>query len=199
LQSLHPYDEGNALRLIAEGDEAAFGRLYQQYREKVYYISWKLLKSETAAEDALQEVFAKIWNRRENLPLVENFNAYLNRVTRNHIFNMLRKKANEELFLKEMARSAGHSRQQDFNTLVLHELERNIKEAVEQLPPQQKKVFQLSRIYGLKQEEIAASMKISLGTVKKHMMMSLRSVKAYLGVQQNIFDILFILLLYRFF
>lgn len=198
MQSLHSYDEGNALRLIASGDEAAFGRLYQQYRGKVYYISWKLLKSETAAEDVLQEVFAKIWNRRENLPLVENFNAYLNRVTRNHIFNVLRKKAHEALFLKEMARSAGDSALQDFNTLVLHELERSLKEAVALLPPQQKKVFQLSRMYGLKHEEIAASMKISLGTVKKHMMMSLRSVKEYLSVQQNILDIVFILLLYRF-
>lgn len=197
MQSLHPYDEGYTLRLVAEGDQAAFGRLYHQYREKVFYISWKLLKCEMAAEDSLQEVFAKIWNRRENLPLVENFNAYLNRVTRNHIFNVLRKKANEELFLKEAARWARDSHHQVFNTLVLHELERNLKEAVAQLPPQQKKVFQLSRMHGLKQEEIAESMKISLGTVKKHMMMSLRSVKAYLGLQQNIFDIVFLFLLYR--
>jgi RNA polymerase sigma-70 factor (ECF subfamily) len=48
---------------------------------------------EETAEDVVQEVFIKLWMNKEKLPAIENFNAYLNTVTRNHIFNNLRKLA----------------------------------------------------------------------------------------------------------
>lgn len=186
-----PYHEPRLLQLIAAGDEAAFSILFEHHYKKVYAVAFRILKSAPAAEDVLQDVFLKIWKHRMKLPSIDDFNAYLNVMIRNHVFNLLRKKSNEQLFLKELLIADTRGEQQTYDAVMMHELERNLQEAVSMLPPQQKKVFQLSRMHGLRQEEIAAYMKISLGTVKKHMVMSLRFVRNYLSAERRVIILLF--------
>lgn len=197
LNQLAQYDDLQVLHLTASGDESAFALLYDKYSQKIYFLAYRFLKSGTAAEDVLQDVFVKIWNNRQKLTGILDFNAYLNVITRNHIFNQLRKQANEEKFLKYILTTSSQSNQQTFDTVLLKELELNFNKAVAKLPPQQKKVFQLSRLHGLRQEEIADYMKISLGTVKKHMVVSLRFIRNYLASEGR--AVLLLLSLSRFF
>jgi len=187
-----PYSEAEIIAHVAEGDDKSFSLLYERYYSKVYGIAFKILKSAPYAEDVLQDVFIKIWNNRTKLKEVNDFNAYLNAVTRNHIFNQLRKKAHESYYIKEQASINTADTNQTIDDVLYHELNRSLLEAVSKLPPQQKKIFQLSRMHGLKQEEIADSLKISLGTVKKHMMVSLKFIRSYLSSVHNFW--LFILI-----
>lgn len=175
-----PYNEPEVLYRLAGGDDESFALLYDKYYPKVYGIAFKILKSAPHAEDVLQDVFIKIWNNRSKLTEITDFNAYLNAVTRNHIFNQLRKKAHETFYIREQSIKAAESNQ-TIDDVLYHELDKSLLEAVAKLPPQQKKIFQLSRMHGLKQEEIAESLKISLGTVKKHIMVSLRFIRNYLS------------------
>jgi RNA polymerase sigma-70 factor (ECF subfamily) len=180
LRASLPYNEPELLNRLAGGDDESFALLYAKYYPRVYGIAFKILKSAPHAEDVLQDVFIKLWNNRGRLPGINDFNAYLNAVTRNHIFNQLRKKAHETFYIREQSINTADSNQ-TINDVLYHELDKSLLEAVAKLPPQQKKIFQLSRMHGLKQEEIAESLKISLGTVKKHMMVSLRFIRNYLS------------------
>jgi RNA polymerase sigma-70 factor (ECF subfamily) len=172
--------EKELLLKISEGDETAFRNLYDHYRNRVFSIACKLTATESLAEDVVQEIFIKLWLQRQKLTEVDCFDAYLNIITRNHIFNYLRKAAHEELLLKELTAWEGAARQDGFSTIVYHELRDNLEKAVAHLPPQQKKVYQLSRLDGMKHREISAMLRISPSTVKSHMVEALRFIRNYL-------------------
>jgi RNA polymerase sigma-70 factor (family 1) len=173
------------LSQVSKSDEAAFRQLYEQYKDKVYYASLKILKTQAGAEDVLQDIFMKIWEQKENLPAIENFNAYLNTMLRNHLFNQLRKLTHEKQVIKKIAISQTDSANETLHTVLDHEFQHELEVALQHLPPQQKKVFTLSRIEGLKHDEIAAALHISKETVKKHIMKAADSVKSCLESPQG--------------
>jgi RNA polymerase sigma-70 factor (ECF subfamily) len=166
------------LALVAKGDETAFHTLFTQYRHKVYHSALRLLQSASHAEDVLQEVFMKLWVGREKLPEINCFSAYLATITRNHIYNALRKLANEELLLEKLLSPHPADRPDaPIENLSLKELQDTLQKVIATLTPQQKKVFELSRMEGLKHEEIATRLNISRETVKKHISEALRIVR----------------------
>lgn len=169
------------LQQVASGKERAFRELYEQYRRQVFYFGCKFLKSPTEAEDVLQDVFSKIWINRKTLPDINDFSKYLNTLTLNHIYTLLRRKAYQESFLTKSIFATQPAMEAAFETVDLRALERLIKQAVVQLPPQQQKVFELSRMQGLKHEEIAQQLNISRETVKKHIMEAVRNVRCFLA------------------
>jgi RNA polymerase sigma-70 factor (family 1) len=175
------YEEKALVVLVAGGDETAFHTLYSHHRDRVYTIALRLLQSASLAEDVLQEVFLKIWLGRENLPKINNFSAYLNTITRNHIYNTLRKQAYEELLLErlfslQMASLKGTA----LDDISYRELREALQKVVATLTPQQKRVFELSRMEGLKHEDIARQLNVSRETVKKHVSDALRMVRLQL-------------------
>ena len=177
---------------MSKGDEFAFHILFDQYRDRVFSIAWRITGVRSVAEDVVQEVFIKLWINREKLPEVENFNAYLNTVIRNHIFNNLRRIAYEQTFLEELIKQ-GLLNTHDFSDPVLYnELQNLVHKAIKQLLPQQKRVFQLSRVEGLTHAQIASTLNISRSTVKGHMVTALRSIKSFLsahgGFDQHVDD-----------
>ncbi len=195
MKSLNSDDDLILLQRVTNDDVHAFSLLYDRYRNQVFYFGFKFLKSAPAAEDVLQEVFSKIWINRRKLVELINFSKYLNTLTLNYIYNLLRRKAHEEIFLHERFCAAAFNTEEVINAVDLHELEGLIYCAVRQLPPQQKKVFELSRIQGLKHEEIAKQLNISRETVKKHIIEALRNVKSYLAANGEIVVSVWILLL----
>lgn len=174
------YNEKELLKQVAGGDAIAFTTLFNHYQAKIFSISWKLTGVKAAAEDVVQEVFLKLWIHRNKLSEIENFSAYLNTVTSNHVLNMLRKVAYEHSFLKEMLATEFPSSTDTLSMVSYNELQDLLHRAIAQLPPQQRKVYQLSRDEGLKYEEIAERLQIARSTVKTHMTEALRSIKNYL-------------------
>ena len=60
-------DDKTLTRLLREGDESAFAQIYDQYNQTLYHFALRYLKDKTLAEDALQEVFVKLWQQRGKL------------------------------------------------------------------------------------------------------------------------------------
>jgi RNA polymerase sigma-70 factor (ECF subfamily) len=178
----YSYEEKELLARIAQGDEKAFHSLFSQYKHKVYHTALRLLQSTAHAEDVLQEVFMKIWLGRDRLTEINCFSAYLNTITRNHIYNALRKLANEELLLEKLLPPQPAADRQDeaIGNMSLRELQDALRKVMATLTPQQKKVFELSRMEGLKHEEIAVRLNISRETVKKHVSEALRIIRGQL-------------------
>ena len=183
------------LRSNSRDNEQEFRELFNSYRVKVYGYALKILKSETEAEDVLQDVFLKLW-LHENIGEIENFEGYIKVMTRNHVFKVLRRQnlecATQNLLKAEWTESHNETEE----SLLLNDSQLILKEAIEQLPPKQKLVYNLCKIQGLKYEAAAKVLSISPLTVKTHMQHSLRFLRNYLTKHT---DIAIMLLIFRIF
>jgi RNA polymerase sigma-70 factor (ECF subfamily) len=188
------YEEKGLHALVAGGDEAAFHTLYSDHRDRIYNIALRILQSASLAEDVLQEVFLKIWLGREKLPEIKCFSAYLNTITRNHIYNTLRKQAYEELLLERLfPLQMATLRSTALDDISYRELREALQKVVATLTPQQKRVFELSRMEGLKHEDIARQLNVSRETVKKHVSEALRMVRLQLRQFKHIPELVLLL------
>lgn len=173
---------GNELIIrVVQGDEIAFEQLFRQYKDKLYSFILHLSGSATIAEDVLQDVFLKIWRDRHQLTGIDNFNAYLYRMAQNTAINVLRRQSREALLLNEVQRLAPEGVQGD-ELLAAKEVRAALQQAINNLPPQQRKVYQLGKEQGLTYEEIAAALGISTSTVRNHMVQALKSIREYIAL-----------------
>jgi RNA polymerase sigma-70 factor (ECF subfamily) len=173
-----PYEERELLYSIAKGDEAAFGRLFHAYHQRLGAFIYRLTESFPATQEIVQDVFMRIWLKRETLPEVGSFEAYLFVAARNHALNYLRKVARERA-LEAARKEATAVAPADADPDERFEL---LEQAIAHLPPQQQNVYILHRRQGLSHAEIAERMHLSVETVKKHMSLALRSIRAYVTV-----------------
>lgn len=171
----------NEVELIAEmkqGDADAFTQLFKRYREQVFTFSFALTKSRETAEDLVQEVFSKLWERRDQIDTLQSFQGYVKRITYNHVMSFFRKVKLEKALQQELyinTRLLGLEQQQAeaFNT----ESVRFYNMLVELLPAQRKKAYLLSRDEGLSYEAIAGAMGISKNTVRNHIAEALHFIR----------------------
>jgi len=172
--------ENMLLEQVAKGDEFAFRKLYDERHQHVYAFAFFLTRSAVLAEEVTQEIFIKLWIHREELLEILNFDAWFMTLVRNQSYRFLNRLARERLFLQKMTQKEEKRVNFTEQSVVFHEYERLLNEALSRLPSQQRKVFMLSRQEGLKHEDIAHRMGLSIHTVKNHMKAALRSVRVFM-------------------
>lgn len=177
--------ERELLAQISAGDEAAYKILFSAYWGQVYKVALTFLKSPDLAEDAAQDVFAHIWVKRKQLADVREFRPWLFITARNLIFNKLRSQSRGvelQEYLQDyfMDNAPGPEA-----TLYGKDTARLIRNGIERLTPQQRKVFELSRFLGLTHEEIARETGLSRRTVKNYMVSAILSLRKYLKVHEG--------------
>jgi RNA polymerase sigma-70 factor (family 1) len=170
---------GELFLSIANGDEAAFCSLFNQYKQPIYSYSFHFTHSAFFAEEITQEVFMKTWISREKLPELENFDAWIMTVTRNSCFNYLKKTANELKLKKKLSDEETDSTGNIDQYIFEKENQYLLAQALELLSPQQRLVFTLNRDKGLKNHEIAEQLNLSPNTVKTHMVSAIRRIREY--------------------
>lgn len=164
---------------MAEGDEGAFRQVYYLYRKRIASFAYLLTESAFMTDEIVQEVFVKLWLHRAKLADVSNFNAWLHTVTRNLVSDAMKKIAREE---KARAAWSEHNPLQDNyadEIIFARENDRLLREAIQQLTPQQQQIYRMSREQGLKHEEIALHLGISSMTVKNHLVNAMRTIRQY--------------------
>lgn len=188
-------DEKLILAKIANGDQLAFANLFHFYRNKVYGYALKILQSESSAQEIVQEVFIKLWLKRDQLSTIENFGGFLRIIVRNDTLNALKKIAVEH---KNYSLAHLNKTEVDTgteNSIQYRETKKLLDDAIEKLPPQQKLVYKLCHVDGIKQKEVATQLNISPLTVKVHLREAVKSIRLYLDAHNEI-KVLGILLLF---
>ncbi len=174
------YNEKELLLLTSQGEEKAFTELFHTHRNKIYTIAYKLTFCEENAEEIVQDVFLKVWLKRESLADVESLDSWLFIITRNTVYSFLKSKAHKILH-QSLAETEFIGCAEDADArLKEKEFHSILNEAVEKLPQQQKQVYRLSKEAGLKQDEIAIQLNIAPETARKHLQYAMRSIRAYL-------------------
>jgi len=188
-----PYDEKTDLDLLAQGNEYAFTRLFDHYRGRIFGVALKFLKSRVLAEEIVQEVFLKVWMKREDLAKTDNFEGYLFTMARNQVFDGIKLIAKEATTKIELARGVQQVSGTD-HPLIEKQYQELLLKAVDLLPPQQKQVFNLAKIEGLSHQAIAEQLHISRLTVKTHMAKALQSIRQNLERHVTTFTLLPVIL-----
>ena len=142
-------------------------------------------KSLSVTEEIVQDIFLKIWLNRDTLHTIDKFENYLYILSRNHTFNCLRKTALERVKQKEWAVHFENGQEQEAGHL-LEEYLPVVELAIQQLPPQQQKVYILKRQQGMKYDEIAAQLDISPETARKHLAAALRNITQYVQAHKRV-------------
>jgi RNA polymerase sigma-70 factor (family 1) len=192
LESPGTYSEKELLILIAQNNEQAFKIIYDLYQNRIYKQALYLTKDHVVAEDAIQEIFVKLWVNRTKLVEVNDLQAYLSVLTKNHIYNYFRKLNYHEKYIGHFLANAEIGSRTTSETINYNDLHHRINLAVSHLPSQQRRVYELSRSEGLKFKDIAKRLNISGETVKKHLSEALRKIKLQLK------DYKYLILLYLF-
>lgn len=164
---------------LSGGDEIAFVKIYNQYRHKIYTYAHQLCKSADTAEEIVQDVFIRIWQKRAQINTEHSFNAYIRKITLNHVLNHLKKVAREKLLQEEVFQLMEISASRTEDQLLEKELRRIYNDAIARLPAQKKLIYQMSRTEELSHEEIALKLDISRNTVKNHMVEASRFIREY--------------------
>lgn len=157
----------------------AFRQLFITYYEKLHRYAFTLLKDEEAANDAVQSIFTRLWEKQGAIILEEGIKNYLYRSIHNHCLNVIRQGNSKEkytLFQTHSHQNKSLSGQPE-DQMVARELQIRIKTAMESLPAQCKIVFLKSRDEGKKYAEIATELNISIKTVEAQMGKALKILR----------------------
>lgn len=169
-------DEKELLISLKQGNREAFAALYKQYWSQVYNFSRLYLTTREAAEEVVQEVFIKVWETRAFIRESDNFKGFLFIITRNLIFNQSRRYFNED-FYKVSVLSALEETYDIEGEIDAKNLREYIDQLIEELPPQRRLVFNLSRKEYKSYKEIALQLNISEKTVERHINEAIRFLK----------------------
>ena len=176
--------------LLAQKNEAAFEQVFKEHFKNLHAYAINLVQEEAAAEEMVQNVFLKLWDRGEQFNFHSTVAAYLYRAVHNECLNYLKHekvKASYHHYAKHDQHVSGDSAS---GKVLATELEQKIKTALNELPEQCRTIFQLSRFEELKYQEIADKLSLSVKTVEAQMGKALRLMRIKLA------DYLTVLLLF---
>lgn len=180
MEQYSSYSEKELLQRISEGDERAFREFFDRYKDRFYAVVLKMTRRDDLAQELVQDIFLTVWQNRASLTGIDNPDAYFFTAMYRKVYSHFKKLALERKFLRLIAESPAFQNITD-ETILAHETERLVNEAVSQLSRQQQLVFRLSKQDGLSREQIAEKLQISPHTVKNHLADAMQSIRAYLN------------------
>ncbi len=166
------------IELLTKRDESAFEKVFKDNFKKLQSYAITMVSDENVAEEMVQNVFFKLWDRSEKINIQSSIEAYLYRAVYNESCNYLKHQKVKQGFLNYSKHVMSDiSTEKASKKVMLTELEERIKNALNDLPEQCRTVFQLSRFEELKYQQIADTLGISIKTVEAQMGKALRIMR----------------------
>lgn len=181
------------LVLLRDGSERAFDFFYQKYSLQIYRKLYKMTKVSALAEELLQEVFVKIWEKRHLIDPDKSFKSYLFQIAQNQVYDFYRKVSRDEKLQKEIIRGFDELHNITEEGIDLKETQEMLAQAIENLPPQQKLVFTLCKIEGKSYDEVSTVLGISTSTINGHIVKATKNIKGFMFKYENVAFVFFVL------
>jgi RNA polymerase sigma-70 factor, ECF subfamily len=175
------------IEAIRKGNVKMFKLLFDHFYGELVRYAVRLLHKPEVAEEIVQDVFERMWLRRDKLEITYSISSYLYTSVRYRCINHLKSKIRNCVFeddLVKIDRSDDHS---PFDELVFNDLKQALKVSIEALPEQCQIIFHLSRNSGLSNSEIAEQLGISPKTVENQITIALKKIRNFLQKNWYIF------------
>ncbi|MBS0030731.1 RNA polymerase sigma-70 factor [Chitinophaga sp. 22321] len=164
-----------------------FSLLFRQYEHRLYVFACNMVQSELLARDIIQDVFIKLWIKKDDLEEITNIEQYLYFMVRNKVIDVLRKLANDRKLRDEYFRNHQWQENKTIEIVEVKEFQLALAEAISHLPPQRRIIYQLSQINGMSREEIARELQLSPHTVKNQLTAALSTLRKFVSSHLRIF------------
>lgn len=160
---------------LAQGKEGAFEAVFRSYFKLLTVFAKKYVQDLSVAEDIVQDVFVKIYEKRETLQFHTSLKAFLYQAVHNKCIDHLRSNKVKSDHHNEIGKSQSEA---DFHDMILQaELEERIYKAISDLPEQCELIFKMSRLEGKRNQEIAELLQISKRTVETQISKALKRLR----------------------
>jgi len=194
--ALNPlHNEQELLQKVAKGCTISFAKLFYGYIDQLSGFVQTLTHSTEITEEIVQEVFTKIWIKREGLASVQRFDSYLFILTRNHTYTVIRNANSKRKQLAAFKYELEEAEQPKVFSEAEPDYETMIDRAIAMLPLRQQQVFSLRR-KGFKNPEIALKLDISDSSVIKYQQLALKAISTFVRMH-NLNLILCLLFLFK--
>lgn len=167
--------EQKHIKGLSKGDHDSFRFLFVRYYPKVKYFISHIVKSEDVAEELSQDIFTRLWVKRKDAVKINSFNSYVYRMARNAALNHVARKYLEDAYVSVNVEEEKSYTSED--VFIAMEIESLVQIAVDKMPEQRKKIYTMSRIENLKNDEIARKLNISKKTVENHLNIALGEIR----------------------
>ncbi len=166
-----------------EGDIKAFESIYEQFKTPIFNLAFRYTYNHAVAEDLLQDIFIKIFTHLHELKKEETFINWLYRIAINTCLSYLRSR--KRLLQKSVPlNEVENTIYEKTNDMSERLMNKPLEEAIQGLPAKMKSVFLLHDVQGLKHEEIATTLRCSVGTSKSQLFKARMKIREYLKRKQ---------------
>jgi len=170
-----------SVKELKDGNEFYFKQVFEQYHQKLYFFILNKTKSEYITEEVVQMAFTKLWQCRQTLQEEYTISTQLFRIATTVLIDYLRKYNNKEAVTGRLDGVNIEKGVDSTNEKMSGaELQKRISEAVNDLPPVRKQVFEMSREQGMSYREIAETLSVSSRTVETHIYKALKQIKKHI-------------------
>lgn len=185
----HAYSDNELIRRLKKDNIEAFNQLFYAYSSKLYHFAYGYLKSKEDAEEMVQEIFSRIWDKRADIKEEYQFRSYLFSIAFNYVKKYFRSKAliNKYVEFTLPSHPETGQTQEDVN---YSSLKLMVDQLVAKMPEKRKDVFIKSRFEGKNSKEISVEMNISQSTVENHLNLALKFLRQHLK-DENMAGLLF--------
>lgn len=168
--------EEKYLKDLSKGDQKAFEMLYLYYQPKLINFLSGMIKNDELSRDMAQDIFLYVWNNKTIFSEVKSFNAFIFKMGKNTICNHYDHLAVNEKYISKQLNKPTYSSNTE-EDVYANQLQELIDSAINNMPPQRKLIYTMSRIEGVSNSEIAEQLKINKRTVENHLSSALSDIR----------------------
>jgi RNA polymerase sigma-70 factor, ECF subfamily len=186
MQIIQGINEKDLIVRLKNGDQTAFELLFHFYYPGLVMYAIQFTTDRMEAEEIVQDFFVRFWQRHQQIIPSDSLKSYLFLSVKNGSLNFLKHKKIEEKYIRSMTELSGNHLVYDPDLYIASELQEKIKNAIDLLPEKCREIFIMSRMRGLKNEEIATELNLSKRTVETQISKALKvlrvELKDYVGL-----------------
>ena len=173
-------DDKTLFILCKQKDKEAFSAIYYRYHKYLYALSMRFLKDSDMAEDAVQQVFVKLWEILPEVDVEISVKNYLYSMTKNYILNQFRRRKDTMISNYADAQIEIEDTEADiYKAMENEELNKLLIKGINSLPNQKKEICRLKINEKLSNQEIADQTGLSIHTVKSHYQEAVKMLRVY--------------------
>jgi RNA polymerase sigma-70 factor (ECF subfamily) len=186
MNTIHGITEKDLIARLWERDQTAFELLFHFYYPGLVIYASQFTADRDEAEEIVQDFFVRFWQKRPQISPLDSLKNYFFSSVKNSSLNFLKHKKIEARYLKELSDLSDQHLVYDPDLYLASELQEKIKNSIDRLPEKCREIFMMSRIRGLKNEEIAIELNLSKRTVETQISNALKvlriELKEYMGL-----------------
>lgn len=191
MNTISPYDERELLLLLKQGNEQAFEKIYNSYSSRLFGNIYRMVKSESTAEEILQDTFLKIWYNRTGIDLEKSFRSYLFRIAENNVYDFFRKATRDKKLRAQLFAAATEEYEHIEEMIYRKENALLLQKAMASLSPQRQQVFRSIKLDNKSYDEVSRLLGISVSTISDHIVKANKTIREFIFTHNDLMIILF--------